>query len=454
MNQRPPRRYYRVFRCCWAVVASCVMAAPVGSAFWPTIAFNMPLDHKGAPPDSRVGSENWVDVRADAGWEPVAAVPLAGLEIQQVIVTTIDGQQITTTIEQIASDGKITGDNIPEGLTVDQVRSIEMPRQATPPNGQAIRVILPAGGRMFAESVSVAQGKLNLLASGTSEEISLESVVAIKWRESSMVDRLLGQRSTDSDQVVVETPSGERVVPGILEEINATHVVLNYRGESRRIAIEKVVAVLPADLGLAAPGYPLATVDMTDSSKIVGQLLSLDSEKVQLQITGKHSIALPTGSIVRIGVDAGRVVYLSAIELADVQQSSAFAAPRPWQRNRSVEGNPLRLKMPDGQVRTFENGIGVQSFARLSFQVPEGFDTFAAIVGIDRETGGLGDCEMIVEADGIRVWAGRVRGSDPAQELQLDIGDARELTLIVDYGEDFDLADHADWCRARLIRTD
>lgn len=386
--------------------------------------------------------------------DPVAAESKLKAELGQVIVATLDGQRLTMTIDEVDEDGKIVGENVPDGLTIDQVRSIETQRQVRSPEAGSIQVMLPAGGSIYAKSISVQQGRLNLATSGRSDQISLESIVAIKWRESSMIDRLLDQRSTDSDQVVVETASGERVVDGILEEINATHVVLNYRGKSRRIAIEKVLAVLPADLGLASPGYPMANVELTDSSKVIGQLRDWDRDHVELQIAGKHSVRVPTESIVRIEVDAGRVIYLSDFQPSDIQQSSAFAAPRLWRKNRSVEGNPLRLKMPDGRIRTFENGIGTQSFTRMTFQVPDGFDTFAATIGIDRETDGLGDCEMIVEADGIRVWAGRVRGSDPARELKLEIRGARELTLIVDYGEDFDLADHADWCRARLIRTD
>ena len=396
----------------------------------------------------------WADGPNVALNGPVAAESGLKTELGRVVVTTLDGQQLTMTIDQVDEDGKIVGEDVPDDLMIDRVRSIETQRQVKSPEAGSIEVQLSAGGRIYAKSVSVRQGEMTLTCDGISDDVSLESVVAILWRDSSMVDQLLGQRSTDSDQVIVDTTNGERVVAGVLEEVNATHVVLNYRGESRKIAIEKVVAVLPADLGLAIPGRPTASVKLADSSKIVGQLARWNRNNIELRIAGKHMIRVPAESIVRIDIDAGRVVYLSDLTPSDVQRSSAFAASRPWQKNRSIEGNPLRLTMPDGRTRTFENGIGTQSFTRISFQIPEGFDTFAAIIGIDRETDGLGDCEMIVEADGIRIWAGRIRGSEPARDLKLDIRDARELTLIVDYGEDFDLADHADWCLARLIRTD
>ena len=77
-----------------------------------------------------------------------------------------------------------------------------------------------------------------------------------------------------------------------------------------------------------------------------------------------------------------------------------------------------------------------------------------ATVGIDAETEGRGDCVMRVEGDGIALWSQRIRGDDNAVEIDVDISGIREVALIVDPGEQFDLADHADWAEARFLKTD
>jgi hypothetical protein len=36
--------------------------------------------------------------------------------------------------------------------------------------------------------------------------------------------------------------------------------------------------------------------------------------------------------------------------------------------------------------------------------------------------------------------------------MRIDIRERKQVTLIVEPGEDLDLADHANWCDARVIR--
>ena len=61
---------------------------------------------------------------------------------------------------------------------------------------------------------------------------------------------------------------------------------------------------------------------------------------------------------------------------------------------------------------------------------------------------------MRVEGDGITLWSRRIRGSDTAIDLDIDISGIRQIALIVAPGEQFDLADHADWAQARFLKTE
>ena len=133
---------------------------------------------------------------------------------------------------------------------------------------------------------------------------------------------------------------------------------------------------------------------------------------------------------------------------------------RQWKRNQSIEGNPIRLLVPSSgskeetEIQTFANGIGTSSYSRLVFENTKNFSRFLATVGIDAETEGRGDCEMRVEGDGITLWSQRIRGSDTAVEIDVDISGIGKIALVVDPGEQFDLADHADWAKARFLKTD
>jgi hypothetical protein len=90
----------------------------------------------------------------------------------------------------------------------------------------------------------------------------------------------------------------------------------------------------------------------------------------------------------------------------------------------------------------------------LTFDIRGEYDVLAATIGIDAETEGRGDCMFVVRGDGRELYRQRVRGSDEPRDIQLDVKRVRKLTLLVEPGAELDLSDHADWCDARLIRTE
>jgi hypothetical protein len=45
-----------------------------------------------------------------------------------------------------------------------------------------------------------------------------------------------------------------------------------------------------------------------------------------------------------------------------------------------------------------------------------------------------------------------VRGSDPPQNLDLDVAGVRDLEILVDFGGDLDIADHLDLADAKVVK--
>jgi alpha-galactosidase len=48
--------------------------------------------------------------------------------------------------------------------------------------------------------------------------------------------------------------------------------------------------------------------------------------------------------------------------------------------------------------------------------------------------------------------SGVLRGGDPPQPISVDIAGAQAITLIVDYADQGDELDHANWLDARLVK--
>ena len=119
-----------------------------------------------------------------------------------------------------------------------------------------------------------------------------------------------------------------------------------------------------------------------------------------------------------------------------------------------MEKNPLTISADSGgNPLVFNKGLGTQAFCRLEFANTNDFDRLSSIVGIDVETDGRGDCQVVVRGDGIELWSQRVRAADAPHNLDIDITGIKKITLLVYPGEEFDLGDHVDWCDVRFLKT-
>ena len=386
------------------------------------------------------------------------AIPLQNVSAQDasgltnVRIRMVNGSSIRATIDSIDASGNIVGSAILNGIKLDQITSIDTGRQVSNSVEESF-VAFKFGSRQNFETVSISQEKIQLEIGGSSRSFPLEMVETIIFFPSDTVTRAIDGRTTDSDSVVVRTSSGEKIVRGLVEAIDTTHVVLNYSGKSRRISLEKVSAVVMAKLHVETVDGTGTTIHLNDGSKFVGVIDSLDKQRIDLRLSSANRLEIPCGEIQRIAIQTDRVAYLSDLSPLSFEEQTQFSAARSWQRDRSLMGNPIQLQFKTNRKTVaFDKGIGTRSYTAIAF-ANDGFDTFHAVVGIDVETRGHGDCEMVVSGDGIRLWSSRVQASDDPQTIKLDVKGIKEITLTVFPGEKFDLADHANWADARFTKN-
>lgn len=377
----------------------------------------------------------------------------------ETTVETISGGTASGTLEKIESDGSLVGEGF-ENVNIEQVLSLSTGRIADSPAKGNVKLKLVDGGIVYVAAATVDGETVNFAATPAGlSSISMQAVRAIVFQESDLIREAVSQPATDQDTVIV--PKGESLarVSGVLESVTSDKLQLNFKGKSRPIKLEKVAAIVIADLGLNPPQGSLATVALTDGSTIRGTLVGFSEDQISVELTGKQIVTVNRKNLTRIDIDSDSIAYLSSLEPIEARQQPQFTVAREWKRNQSVAGNPMRLLVNKAgsqaatEIQTFENGIGTSSYSRLVFENTKNFSRFLATVGIDAETEGRGDCEMRVEGDGITLWSQRVQGGDTAVEIDVDISGIRRIALIVDPGEQFDLADHANWARARFLKT-
>ena len=385
---------------------------------------------------------------------PVIVLPCAAQQLGEVTMEMISGATLAGTIEKIEPTGLVVGKGIPLDCQIDQIASIKTRHVENPRGTSKVQIRLIGGGVINADRLEIADDEIQIAFMDRKADVALDVVQAVVWRMTDKTDDQVRARSSEVDKVVVKTDSGERLVEGVLEGVDETHVKIKYRGESRKIAKSKVNALILADLQMPEPEGVMAAVTTKQRWIVVGAIQNLDDGFLHLAPVAGRPISIQVDDIVSVKIQSDRVVYLSDLEPLEVQQKPVFSVPRSWRRDKSVEGNPLTLKDPaSGEVVVYSKGLGTQSFTALTFENKDGFDLFHATIGIDSETRGNGDCEMEIRGDGIQLWSRRVRGADKPATISIDITGMKQIVLRVNVGEQFDLADHANWCEARFLKS-
>ncbi|HSW47223.1 MAG TPA: NPCBM/NEW2 domain-containing protein [Phycisphaerae bacterium] len=257
----------------------------------------------------------------------------------------------------------------------------------------------------------------------------------------------LAERRDTEDTLLVAAGDNIRTLIGVVESLTSEGGSFRWRQQRIPIQTDRTVGIVFASTAESGPAA--ATACRTrDGSIWAGQLVRGDREAVLLKLAAGQDIRIPVRGLSGIRINSDRVKFLDELQPTGYEFEPLGATRRPWRRNRSVANNPLRIA-----GNSFERGIGMHSKATLSYELTGDFSRFAAVVGIDDGARPRGSVVFRVTADGKEVFnSGPVIGQDQPRPILVDIHQARKLKLIVDYGEDLDVGDHANWCDARLIR--
>ncbi|MCK6483713.1 MAG: NPCBM/NEW2 domain-containing protein [Phycisphaerae bacterium] len=399
------------------------------------------------------------------------------------LLTTIDGRQYRAAAVAIDESGRVSlrdpapidADAPPspatDSLDVSQLSRIErLAAAAAPPaatsstapgNASAIVTIYPAAGgwmrvRLAPAGDATAGGSPRIRAATefvAAFDLPMKQLAGVRFgtaqpaQPTDEFEQRLRRRDASRDQLIVRTDEGVTAFFGALESL--TPAGWTFRTDARTLSgdLSRAVGIVLAKVA-DVPPRPGATLNLGDAGIWPADVASADDSGVAFAAPGGQPIRVPWSAVMTIDFRSDRVAWLSDLEPVEAEGRGFFGAEWPWRRDRSVTGGTLRIGR-----RTLARGLGVHSRSRLTFDVPEGFDALAAVIGIDAAAGGRGDVVFCV-LDGERVLfdSGPVRAADAPREIVVELVGARRVTLLVDFGDGLDVGDHADWGEARFLR--
>jgi hypothetical protein len=103
----------------------------------------------------------------------------------------------------------------------------------------------------------------------------------------------------------------------------------------------------------------------------------------------------------------------------------------------------------------YDKGIGMHGACRMTFDLRGAYKRFESLVALDDVTGREGRARVQVLVDGKAQQLGLERDlthRNGPLTVRVDVTGAKQLTLVVDFGERGDVQADVNWVDARLIK--
>jgi hypothetical protein len=274
----------------------------------------------------------------------------------------------------------------------------------------------------------------------------------------------IAERAAGHDVLITGGAEPAKSLRGTLTEIGPEDAEFIYNDRPRRLGTDRVHAIVFATgaaqgksgnvVAQLADGRPLhgdrgAGGDLpAGSDRVTGTLIDATPDLLRLVADFGQPIEIPIAALQTLEFRNDRVVYLS--DLTPVSQTVTGLVHEPWpfRNDRNVFNQPLTL---DG--RQYEKGLGVHARSELTYALDGQYAAFAATIGIDDAARPAGDVEFRILVDGQEAYtSGPITGRDQARAIHVSLTNANQITLLVDFGGNADIADWAIWAEARLIK--
>lgn len=382
-----------------------------------------------------------------------SVAPPIALSADAFEATRLDGSQEVVSIVSIETGGRLQVQGQPKPTELSGLRRLRRVKAAGATSRDSdITVLLEYGGVLKTQSVTVKNEKVGVSVgrSGAAASLPLETVRAIQFepKPSPLFQRALQSPVADYDRFLVRIEGKVQTVRGLLESLDANAAAIVVNDRNVKVQRADLQAIVFASVKPKKITSGMVRAHLNDGSRVVAKVDSLSKAGVLKLKLSQGTIPVAWASVNTVDVYSDRLRYVSDLKPAAVNERAIVTLAQSWKKDRSVTGGPLTVG-----GKTYEKGLGVHARSELTFAVDEQYETFSAVIGLDEGNGRKGDCEFVVRADGRELYRKRLTGKDKPVRVNVKIAGAKRLTLLVEPGKNLDIADHANWCAASLIRS-
>jgi hypothetical protein len=379
-------------------------------------------------------------------------------------VQTLDGQRLVGSLVELSSTQiTIELSNGRTSLDTDKLLGVtpkHKPTATEQPPG--VWLDLVDGSSLLAQEYAVhdRQAQVQLL-DGERVAVPTHDVGAVRLQAATDAvaaewARILSMKF-DGDLLVVRKGDSLDYHKGVLHDVSDKAVQFELDGETISVKRAKVFALAyyhAANRQL--PGPVCRVTDAAGSRWSVRTIALADNGTLQWTTPTGVQIAQPVASVANIDFSGGKIVFLSDLKPESVKWMPYFPAEKATaamaelyapRQDQNLQSKPLQL---DG--KQYPKGLALHSRTEMIYRLPDRFSRLKATVGIDDGVRPHGNVRLVIRSDEKVLFEAAIVGDEPAKMLDLDIGGARRLTILADFGTELGVADHLDLCNARIVK--
>jgi len=364
----------------------------------------------------------------------------------------VDGEPFQARLVSVDAQGKLAFDAADKRRTLAAADLVSWGAPTELRNGPVL--VLADGGYLPAAVLGADKMEISVDSARMGPlKLRLDSLAGIVFRPppypaelDALLDRM-ARESGQADRVVLD--NGDEVA-GLIETLQSDKLTIEANLRPVEVAVRRVVALVFNPVLRQQPASQAggAWIGLSDGARLLAVRPQLQGDSLQWATLSGAKWKAAGKDLVFFMPRAGRAVFLSDLRPNEYRFLPYLETKWPYKIDRNVTGGQLRCG-----GRLYLKGLGVHSAARLSYRLDRPWKRFQAEVGIDDSTGGLGSVGFRVFVDGKQKYGSPpVRGGMPPQALSIDLVGAKQLDLVVDYGEAGDVMDRADWLNARLVK--
>jgi hypothetical protein len=377
-------------------------------------------------PSLGFAAEAWTLTSADLG---ATAVSLKSIDASGLHVANVDG-----------SNGRV----VPMSDFAELERSVAI----TPPSGKFVLHLL--GGDHIAGDPVAIKGESIVWRHPTVGELT------VPMRELKAMTRPGGRPSEERRKEDVVTLSNKDVVRGAVADLAPDKVTVQTDAGATPVPLDSVDSIgFAAAAQTGNANKPAYRVRLDDDSSIVGSAIALaaGADKLKLTLPGAAPRDIDLAHVANIEQVNGPVSWLSGRPPSESVYIPYFGNDQryPARMNTNLSGDPIRFK-----DRKFARGIGVHSYSRLSWPLDgKSYVAFRTRYAIDPAAEvERADVTVRIKLDDKVVHEQEhVRPGVLSPVVVVDLGQAKKLTLEVDYGENIHSGDRLNWIEPALLKV-